>query len=76
MLNEEYKYFIKKKPLLLKKFKGSFVIIVDHTIDGPHSTMEEAYKQALKKYKLGSFLIQECAEDTPSRQSFHSRVIF
>jgi hypothetical protein len=76
MLNEEYNYFIKKKPLLLKKYKGKFVVVVDHKIDGSYLTLEEAYKEASKKYKLGSFLIQKCINDIPSRQSFHSRVVF
>ena len=77
MLDKEYKYYLKNQVKLLKKYKGRFLVIKDENVVGVYGTNEEAYNEATKQYKLGSFLIQECLEkDAGVTQTFNSRAVF
>ncbi len=77
MLDKEYKYYLKNKAELLKKYKGNFLVIKDENIIGVYGTREDAYDNAIRQYVLGTFLIQECVEDSKdTTQTFHSRVVF
>jgi len=77
MLENEFKYFLKNKDVLLQKYKGKYIVIRDNSIIGSYDTEIEAYNETQKKYALGSFLIQPCADDAESlSQTYHSRVLF
>jgi hypothetical protein len=58
--------------------KGKFVVIKDDSVVGSYPSEKEAYTEAVKKYALGEFLIQECkSPDKESyTQTFRSRVRF
>jgi hypothetical protein len=75
MLEKEFKYFLDNKAQLIKKYNDLYVVIVGGEIVGAYKTEIEAYEEAQKEHKLGSFLIQFCSEKDPNAiQTFHSRV--
>jgi hypothetical protein len=75
-LEQEYNYFLKNRPALLKDYKDQFIVIVGEKVVGSYSSQEEALKDASVSYALGSFLIQKVSEtDEDTTQRFFSRVI-
>lgn len=77
MLDAEYKYYLEHQQELLELYRGRFVVIVGNAVVGDYSTQAEAYLDSMKKYSLGTFLIQECKDGTSAyTQTYHSRVIF
>ncbi len=77
MLEKEFKYYLDNQESLVEKYNGRFIVIVGEEVVGDYSTMDEAYTEATKCYKIGTFLIQECtAGDEAYTQTFHSRVVF
>jgi len=77
MLEKEFDYYVKNQNELLKKYNNRFVVIIGDNVVDSYTTLEQAAEQAAKKYKLGSFLIQECTEgDRAYTQTFHTRARF
>ncbi len=77
MLEKEFKYFVDHQEELVKKFKGRFIVIVDDAVVGDYSNDGEAYIEATKTRKPGTFLIQHCIPGpTAYSQSFNSRAVF
>lgn len=75
MLDKEYKYYKDHQEEFLQKYKGKVLVIKGETITGIYSNEAEAYKDAISKYELGTFLIQICLPEKETVQTFHSRVI-
>ncbi len=74
-LTKEFEYYKKHQKTLLDKYEGQFVVIKDEEVKGVYNTEIEAYQEAQKEYKLGSFLIQKVEEGKGSySQTFYSRV--
>lgn len=77
MLKDQFKYYIENQEELLKKYDGEFIVIKDLKVVGNYKDKESAYNESIKKYPIGTFLIQHC---TPGKndysQTFTSRVIF
>ncbi|ODS29753.1 MAG: hypothetical protein SCARUB_05145 [Candidatus Scalindua rubra] len=75
MLDKEFEYFLKHQDELSQKYKGKIIVIKGTKVLGSYSSELEAYLKTIKKYKLGTFLIQECSpgEEVYSH-TFHSRV--
>lgn len=76
MLEIEYQFYQKNRDSLLKTYKGRFIVIRGDKVVGVFASEEEAYLEASKLYKLGTFLIQECTPNDKETQTFHSRVVF
>lgn len=77
MLAKELKYFIDNQEELVEKYKGKFLVIKDEKVIGVYDSEIEAYTEAQKENKLGTFLIQQCLPGPESySQTFHSRVVF
>jgi len=78
MLDKEFKYYLDNQSNLLKKYNNRFVVIMNEKVVGDYDSFEQALSQSMeKKYKLGTFLIQECtAGEEAYTQTFHSRAIF
>lgn len=77
MLEVEFKYYLDNQNELVKKFEGKYLVIVGKNVVGVYNSEEEAYFDSIKKYELGTFLIQYCeAGENSYTQSFHSRVSF
>ncbi|MEO8664635.1 MAG: hypothetical protein ABI462_03985, partial [Ignavibacteria bacterium] len=60
MLEKEFKYYIKNQEELVKKYKGRFLVIKDEKVVGDYIDKVTAYNESVKKYELGTFLIQQC----------------
>ena len=76
MLDQEYKYFKDNQKQLLKKYPNKVLVIKGEQIEGIYDGEEAAYKDAVSKFELGTFLIQRCVAEDKAVQTFHSRVIF
>ena len=62
MLEKEFQYYLDNQDELVKKYSGRVVVIVGENVVGDYSNYEEAHFESKKKYELGTFLIQACAE--------------
>ena len=78
LLNQYYLYFMNHLDEIFAKYKGKFVVIKDNSVVGSYNGEAEAYSEAVKKFTLGEFLIQECksADKNSYTQTFRSRVRF
>lgn len=77
MLDNEYKYYLEHQQELLSRYKGRFIVICGDAVVGDYDSQDAAYLDSIKKYKLGTFLIQECTDGSSGyTQTYHSRVIF
>ena len=77
MLDTEYKYYLEHQQELLARYKGRFIVIKGNAVVGDYDSQAAAYLDSIKKYELGSFLIQECSDGISGyTQTYHSRVIF
>lgn len=78
LLNQYYSYFMNHLDEIFAKYKGKFVVIKDDSVVGSYNSEAEAYSEAVKKFTLGEFLIQECksADKNSYTQTFRSRVRF
>lgn len=77
MLDKEFQYYLQNKDEFLKKYLGKFLVIKSEEVVGVYDTEAEAYDESVKKFELGSFLIQACLPGEESyTQTFHSRVVF
>lgn len=77
MLDKQLQYYISNQTELVKKYKGKFLVIKDEAIVGVYDSEIEAYTESVKKYRLGTFLIQEAQTgDENYTQTFRTRVIF
>lgn len=76
-LQKQFEYFKAGQAELVKKYEGKFIVIKDQKVQGVYDTEIKAYTNAKKKFKLGTFLIQQCLPGQESyTQTFHSRVAF
>ncbi|MDZ4713195.1 MAG: hypothetical protein SGI89_12845 [bacterium] len=77
MLEKEFKYYIKNQEELVKKYKGKFLVIIGEKVVGDFIDKVTAYNESVKKYELGTFLIQQCLPGKDNyTQTFTSRVIY
>lgn len=76
MLKKEFQYYLDNQAKLLKKYNGRFIVLVGDQVVGDYESNTQAYSESIKRYALGTFLIQRVSEgDTDYSQTFHSRVI-
>ncbi|MCL1946067.1 MAG: DUF5678 domain-containing protein [Chitinivibrionia bacterium] len=77
MLDKEFNYYLKHQNELLEKYNNRYLVIVGENVVGDYDKLEDALQRSGEKYKLGTFLIQECTEgDSAYTATFHSRVRF
>jgi len=75
-LEKQFDYFKSHQNKLLKKNEGKFLVIKDKKVQGTYDTEIEAYMETKKKFKLGTFLIQQCLPGEGSyTHTLHSQVI-
>ena len=76
-LEKEFNYYLEHQDELVKKYKGKFVVIENQNVIGAFNTELEAIEETVKKYELGTFLVQKCEPGSESySQTYHSRVLF
>ena len=77
MLEKEFKFFKERQEELVKKHEGKYLVIVGEEVAGAYDAEIDAYLEAKKRYKPGTFLIQHCLPgESAYTQTFYSRVIF
>jgi hypothetical protein len=60
MFQQELGFFIKNQESLVDKYKGKILVLKGKRVMGAYDTPLEAFNEATKKYKPGSFMIQPC----------------
>jgi len=63
MLEQEFNWFLSNQKELFKIYPNKFIVIVGSEVVGKYDSEAEAYAESIKTRKLGSFLIQFCAEN-------------
>ena len=77
MLEKEVKYFKDHQDELVKKHEGKYLVIVGEEVVGVYEAEIDAYVEAKKNRKPGTFLLQHCLPgESAYTQTFYSRVIF
>jgi len=77
MLDKEFKYYINNQPKLVEKYNGKYIVIIGNDVVGAYDNEIQAYIESMKKYSIGTFLIQLCKPGKDSyTQAFHSSAIF
>jgi hypothetical protein len=77
MLEKEFKYYLDHQKELVEKYNSKYIVIKGDTVSGGYLTQQEAYKEAIKSYELGTFLIQLVSPGTEAYTiTYHSRVRF
>lgn len=72
MSSKNYAYFLQNLELLLTEHSEKFVVIHDCSISSIHDSFENALDEALKRYALGTFIIQQCIHQENSMNTFCS----
>ncbi len=76
-LKENFEYFMEHRTEIVSGHIGESVAIYDGEVIGYYPSDLDAYKECVKRYTPGTFLIQQCFKEEESYvQSFHSRVSF
>ena len=76
-LKQEFKYYIKNQPELVKQYNGKFIVIKNKTVIGAYDNELEAIKETTSEHELGTFLVQKCEPGTENyTQTYHSRATF
>lgn len=65
-MTKDYEFFLKNLASLYKRYGPQFVAIKDEQVLGAYQTLEEAVMETAKTYALGTFLVQQCAENPES----------
>ena len=58
-LEQEYNYYLKNRRQLAKKYGGKYIVIRAEEVVGAYETQSEALEAALKKYKMGTFMLRQ-----------------
>jgi hypothetical protein len=60
MFKKELEFFIANQKKLVKKHRGKILVIRGQVVAGVYEDVLEAFLEAQKKYKIGTFMIQPC----------------
>lgn len=66
-LEQEFKYYIQYQDDFVKEYSGKFLVIRNQSFVGAFDTLDEAYFDSVKKFELGTFLLQKC---TPGEEAY------
>ena len=67
MLDAEFKYYLDNQDEILKSYNGKVVVIKENKVVDAYDDYQQAYFGSIKKYKLGTFLLQLC---TPGNEAY------
>jgi hypothetical protein len=78
MLDTEFKYYLDNQDEILKSYNGKVVVIKNNSVVGAYESREQAYFESVKKYKLGTFLLQLCTpgDEAYTIKNFHPQISF
>lgn len=60
MFETELNYFISHQDELVKQYNGKTLVLQKEQVIGVYDTPLQAYLEAQKEHKLGTFMIQQC----------------
>lgn len=60
MFKTELEYFIANQDSLVRQYHGKTLVLREQSVVGVYDTPLNAYREALKQYELGTFMIQRC----------------
>lgn len=76
-LKKLFQYYLDHQEELVSEYNGKFIVIKDEGVVGAYDSELDAYQDSVKKFELGTFLIQQCSPGEESyTQTFRTRVIF
>lgn len=76
MLESEFKYFLDNQEELVDKYEGKTIVVIGSEVVGVFDNEVDAYTDSVKKYELGTFLIQDCiAGEAAYTQTFHNSIV-
>jgi len=76
MLKKELDYFIAHQNELVKQYNGRVLVIKDEHVIGDYENEADAYFEASKSCKPGTFLIQKCEPGKEAyTQTFYSSIV-
>jgi hypothetical protein len=61
MIAEDFDYYDECQAEIVKGHIGEFVVVKDRRVVGYYKTEEDAF-EAMKQYKLGTFMVKVCQE--------------
>jgi hypothetical protein len=64
MFETELKYFIANQDELVRRFRGTVLVIRNEEVVGAFPTAMEAYLAAGKQFPAGSYMLQPCEPGT------------
>ena len=67
MLDAEFKYYLDNQDEIVKLHNGKVVVIKDNKVVDAYENYQQAHIESVKKYKLGTFLLQLC---TPGNEAY------
>ena len=75
MLEKEFDYFLNNEKDLSSKYGGKYIVIVGEAVVAAYPSYEIALYESKKTMAQGTFLIQQCLNNTSAYTStFHSNV--
>jgi len=76
-LQKEFDFYKAHQKELVKNYEGKYLVVKNQAVVGVYGTREEAIQESMKKYTLGTFLVQYVQSgENNHTQTFHSRVMF
>ena len=77
MLEKEFKYYVDHQAELVEKYQGKYLVIRGEEVVAVYDDEIEAYTEAVKKYELGTFMLQECQPGKENyTRTFRHRITF
>lgn len=64
MQERDFQWFVENREELYKQYGHCFVAIQDNNVLGTYATYSAAVRETEKTHALGSFIVQECTQDT------------
>lgn len=74
-LENDYNFFLKNKKEFCVDYPEKHLVIKDEEIIGVYDDQVSAFTETTKQHKPGSFIIQQCSEESKEAQIFRSRVV-
>jgi hypothetical protein len=77
IVRKQFEYYLAHQDAFVAQYNGKVIVMVNHEVVGAYDTESDAYWDSVKKYPLGTFMIQLC---TPGPDAYtiraHSRQVF
>jgi hypothetical protein len=77
VLDNEFQFFLNNRKELVRLHRGKFIVIHNQEVHGAFRSQLDAIQAAMKKFKLGTFIVQECSDSEGSFiRTFRTRANF